>query len=372
MTESVNPQVEFEAALGPAMIKEDQCREYKTSAFVAPGDHKPGARQMKTIADTLAAFMNAEGGILFIGVSDDYKSVGIENDLKILEHSTSQVKVSTPRLNDKAYSYKGTQDSYELKLRAIIRGFLSDNALPLIERISFHLVASVLVCRVICLPCKPGDWVYSYDTRINDLTHKLETSVDIYVRFGNQKLLLKGEARDNFIRDRVKMGIATQLEAFGSQSVSTIVDSVKEMLTRLKGRQLVGTAVAISGAHPFTEEAVSAAKKPKSLAWDGAHYTDVSSWKDLILKVLLKVQEVNPAAFDQMVEDKVFSKHLIRVTKPRERHSDCFAEKFGTQENVRIKTALANKTYLYREDYVLRKLLAVAQIDATRFLFTAE
>lgn len=371
MAATLSKQEAFEAALGPAFQKEGQRKEYKTSIFIAPGEHKPGARQMKTIADTLAAFMNAEGGILFIGVSDDYQPVGIENDLKILEHSTSQVKVSTPRLNDKDYTYKGTKDGYELKLRALVRGFLGDNALPLIEQISFHQVSGVWVCRVICKPCKPGDWVYSYDTRINDVTHKLETSVDIYVRYGNQKLLLKSEARDAFIRDRVEMGIASQLEAFGSQSVTTIVDSVKEMLTRLKGHHITGAKVTVSGGLPFEKEPVSAAKKPKSLAWDGAHYTDVSNWKDLVLKVLLKVQELNPEAFDQMADDTTFAKQVIRV-KPRERHSDCFAEKFGTQGDIRIKSSLGNKTYLYREDYALRKILAFANINPTRFLFTAE
>ena len=371
MTATLSKQEAFEAALGPAFQKEDQRKEYKTSIFVAPGARNPGVRQMKTIADTVAAFMNADGGILFIGVSDAYQPVGIEHDLKILEHSTSQICLQTTRFNDKEYTYKGVQDSYELKLRAIIRAYLSDNALPLLEDVSFHLVAGVCVCRVTCKPCKPGDWVYSYDTRINDVTHKQETFADIYVRFGNQKLLLRGEARDAFIRDRVEMGIASQLEAFGSQSVTTIVDSVKEMLTRLKGHHIAGTKVTVSGGLPFSEEAVTAAKKPKSLAWDGAHYTDVSGWKDLILKVLLKVQDVKPEAFDQMADDTAFAKQVIRV-KPRERHSECFGEKFGTQGDIRIRASIANKLYLWREDYALRKMLAFAQIDAMRFLFTAE
>ena len=39
---------------------EGQRVEFKTSAFYAPGEHKPGIKQMRTIAETVAAFMNAE------------------------------------------------------------------------------------------------------------------------------------------------------------------------------------------------------------------------------------------------------------------------------------------------------------------------
>ena len=46
---------------------EGQKLEFKTSAFYAPGEHNPGFKQMRTIAETVAAFMNAEGGTLYIG-----------------------------------------------------------------------------------------------------------------------------------------------------------------------------------------------------------------------------------------------------------------------------------------------------------------
>ena len=199
-----------------------------------------------------------------------------------------------------------------------------------------------------------------------------EETPEIYVRFGNQKRLLKGIERDEFIRNRVEQGFAAQLELMKEKGVTEVMDSVQDMLARLKGRHIAGAEVTVSGAVPFTQEALEAATKPKTLVWDGKHYTDVSNWKDLVLKVLLKVQEVNPTAFDQMAEEKAFGRHLVKVLKPRERHSDCFTEKFGTQGNIRIKTSLGNKTYLYREDYILRKMFSFANIDASRFLFTAE
>lgn len=376
MSESLNPQAAFEASLGPAMIKEGQCREYKTSIFMAPGEKMlGGAKQMKTIADTLAAFMNAEGGLLFIGVTDDYKTVGIKSDLQHLEYSASSLVLKTSRMNDADHTYKGTVDSYELKIRAIVRAFLSENASALLSKVEFRNMqeTGMPVCCVSCRPCKPGDWVYSYDSRYNPKKQAYEETPEIYVRFGNQKRLLKGIERDQFIRDRVEQGFASQLELMKSKgNMAEVMDSVQEMLARLKGRHIAGAEVTVSGAVPFTQEALEAATKPKTLVWDGKHYTDVSNWKDLVLKVLLKMQEVNPAAFDQMAEEKTFRRHLVKVLKPRERHSDCFTEKFGTEGKVRIKTSLGNKTYLYREDYILRKMLSFAQIDASRFMFTAE
>jgi hypothetical protein len=317
--------------------------------------------------------MNAEGGVLYIGVTDDYKAVGIKSDLQYLEHSASSLVLKTRRKSDEGYTYKGTPDSYELKIRAIVRAFLSENAPSLISDVTFHNVQGAIVCCVICKPCKPGDWVYSYDSHYNAKKQEMEEFADIYVRFGNQKLSLRGVERDAFIRRRVEQGLAAQLELMGSKdNVAEVMDSVQEMLSRLKGRHIAGAEVTVSGAVPFTQEALEAATRPKTLVWDGMHYTDVSNWKDLVLKVLLKVQEVNPTAFDQMVEEKAFSRHLVKILKPRERHSDCFTEKFGTQGNIRIKTSLGNKTYLYREDYVLRKMLAFAKIDVARFNFTAE
>ena len=40
----------------------------------------------------------------------------------------------------------------------------------------------------------------------------------------------------------------------------------------------------------FSEAAVSAAKKPKALAWEGCHYAEVAGWQELVLKVLAKLQ----------------------------------------------------------------------------------
>lgn len=57
---------------------EGQKVEFKTSAFYAPWEQNPGFKQMRTIAETVAAFMNADGGKLFIGIADDGTIRGID------------------------------------------------------------------------------------------------------------------------------------------------------------------------------------------------------------------------------------------------------------------------------------------------------
>ena len=61
-----------------AEIKEDQTTEFKTSIFVDPKKSHAGFAQMRTIADTLAAFMNVDGGMLYVGIADNKDVRGIE------------------------------------------------------------------------------------------------------------------------------------------------------------------------------------------------------------------------------------------------------------------------------------------------------
>ena len=46
---------------------------------------------MQTIADTLAAFMNTESGMLFVGITDEKRISGIERDSDILAPSNGRI-----------------------------------------------------------------------------------------------------------------------------------------------------------------------------------------------------------------------------------------------------------------------------------------
>ena len=107
MTITANQQEKLNALEGQKL-------EFKTSAFYAPGNHNPSFKQMRTIAETVAAFMNAEGGVLVIGVADDGTVKGLDEELDVLGLMSSSVALKLPQMNDSSFEYKATCDHYQL------------------------------------------------------------------------------------------------------------------------------------------------------------------------------------------------------------------------------------------------------------------
>ncbi len=356
-------------------VKEDQKTEFKRSIFISPETSAPGAKQMHVIAETLAAFMNAEGGMLYIGVNDVGQICGMEDDLTILATQASSVSVHTVRHDDSTYTYGGTPDKYELKIRSIVRAYLSPNANALVGQIATKPVNGKPVCRVVCKHCAPDEFVYSY----RKYGPNKPEAAEIFLRIGNQKKNLQGVERDEFVRKRVMAGFDKQLSAIRatvaatgdgkSQGDSALATSVRELLAHFDALKLDGVTVSVSGGQPFSEAAVTAAKKPKALAWEGCHYAEVSGWQELVLKVLEKLQEIDAPKFDELAGQAQFKKYLVKIAKPKERHPECYATKFGTEGSIRIKKSLGNKVYLWQEDKILRKIIAAFGVDVSKFMF---
>ncbi|MBQ7190638.1 MAG: ATP-binding protein [Kiritimatiellae bacterium] len=357
-------------------VKEDQKTEFKTSIFFDPETHSPGVKQMSKIARTMAAFMNADGGMLYVGVTDDKQIKGIEGDLEALELSTTALVAHSSRHSDKGCVYYATPDHYELKIRAIAKAFLGNNASKYIGSILVKKMGGKPVCRIELKPCPKDEFVYAYWH--NPVTH-VEVA-EIIVRTGNQNTRLEGEKRDEFVTERVKAGFDAQLKAVresvaaagtGAHGADAVLASVRELLAKIDAQHVQGEKITVSGGQPFTEEAVTATKRPKALAWEGQHYAEVSGWQELVLKVLEKLQEIDAAKFDELAGRKEFLKQLIRIRKPKEKHPECYPVKFGAEGKVRIKKSLGNKVYLWQEDKVLRKIIAAFGVDVSKFMFVA-
>lgn len=364
---------------------EGQKIEFKSSAFYAPGDHNPGFKQMRTIAETVASFMNAEGGKLLLGIRDDGSVAGIEKDLDVLGLEPSSVALHMPQMDDSAFTYAATRDKYQLKLRNVLRAFLSPNHINYLGDIKFGKlptvpakVPSTKVCCVIDVKkCGESDFVYCSEK----YAANSPVIEEIFVRSGNQKIKLQGTGRDAFVKDRVMAGFNAQKEAVraavaaatagAGSNFAAVMDSVRELLSRLDEQRLPGAEIVVSGGQPFTEDAVTAATKVKALAWEGRHYAEVTGWQQLVLKVLEKLQEINAAKFDELADDPAFKKHIVKIQKPRERHPDCYSTKFGMDGKIRVKKSIGNKTYLWREDMALRKMIDSFGVDVAKFMFVA-
>lgn len=109
----------------------------------------------KVIAKTVTAFMNAKGGILFIGVDDDGNILGLHDDYKTLR--------------------KQDPDGFQLELRQSIEKYTKDKIANENIEIKFHCIDGKDICEI---DVAPG----SKPVFIHDEAGKSE---EFYVRTGN-------------------------------------------------------------------------------------------------------------------------------------------------------------------------------------------
>jgi hypothetical protein len=133
--------------------------EFKSSARWNLKENKPDKTMEEVILKTVAAFLNSEGGTLLIGVTDDGKVVGLQQDYKINKKQPNQ-------------------DGYEQFLTQFL---LRDNfGLDLSSQLkfSFHTIEQKEICQV----------KISQSPRPVYLTHKNkqgQTEEQFWIRSGN-------------------------------------------------------------------------------------------------------------------------------------------------------------------------------------------
>jgi hypothetical protein len=190
---------------------ENQNIEYKTSIVFTPKHEANIDVQMFNIVRELAAFMNADGGTLYIGIHDKTRQIiGIENDLPHLCEGESPY----------AASYSADYDHYQLKIRDTLVSLCSTIAGSLIK-ISFPEQGGKTYCKIEVAPAKRPIW-----TKGNML----------FQRQGNQALMLRGEAITQFVGERIGNYIVAMAGGTGGQDVSS-----EEMATLI--RSAVKTAI---------------------------------------------------------------------------------------------------------------------------------
>ncbi|MBP8017163.1 DUF262 domain-containing protein [Candidatus Gracilibacteria bacterium] len=79
------------------------------------------------IAKTICAFLNSEGGKLFIGVTDDKNIIGLENDLSILQNKN--------------------KDEFLLKFENIVKSYLGNEYFQYIN-VKFEIINAIEICIV--------------------------------------------------------------------------------------------------------------------------------------------------------------------------------------------------------------------------------
>ena len=158
---------------------EDDTLEFK-STIVYPAS-APGAdidTQIQVIVKTVAGFMNAKGGTLFIGVDDNGKAVGIEDEYKLLNSSTK----------DK-YHYKEDANGYEAKIMCAIKYYLSAVAIDYIK-IAFSKHSEHTICTI---EVEPSNSVIWFNKR------------EAYKRLGNSTIHLRSTLIEKLVLDKSKV-----------------------------------------------------------------------------------------------------------------------------------------------------------------------
>ena len=126
----------------------------------------------KAISKTVAAFMNAEGGELFIGVDDEGNIIGLSGDFSLIGKQNS--------------------DGFELELRQSLDKYLKDNIIWELLEIRFETVRGKQLCHVLVSPC-------SRPIILHD-----EGKQEFYVRVGNMSRPYSLEEFHDYSKRRFK------------------------------------------------------------------------------------------------------------------------------------------------------------------------
>ena len=340
--------------------QENMVRELKTSIFIHPDDNIPGTKQYFQIAKTIAGFINAEGGTLWLGVDDGGTAVGVEPDLAILGGGSAS-SCRGPWSNDVDMSFGGTADQYILKLKELVKAYLGPSAEKYIAGAQAAKVNGKIVVKVPVSKADVGYVAYVYKW----LSRENKYSEELYQRVANGTSHLEGFARDEFIRGKCHEEFAKQLNSLEKNvsglSKTELVDALKEMQ---REKMLNGAPVVVGGGLPLTEETLSLIGKPKGVVFDGEHLCDVKSWKEVFNVVYCKLNELNSVIFDSLPEQEP------KWFKRGRRCPGCYKSKLGSAGDVRA-VEISNKIYLWRETFVFRRVLSTCGIDAGRFMVRA-
>ena len=189
---------------------EGQKLELKTSIVFPPGEGKANiGKQLYTILKELTAFMNTDGGTLYIGIHDKTKKViGIEGDYQYLNSDEE---------DDYNGSYKEDRDGYELKIRNTMDRLCPSLANSL-TAIDFEALEGKEYCKIDVKPARRPIFL---------------SGTQLYVRQGNRLKLLRGDEITFFVTERMTISIKDVIDTEGVGMGTFDMDAMKQIMRTL-------------------------------------------------------------------------------------------------------------------------------------------
>jgi hypothetical protein len=154
--------VEFKPAVWFDKRRSDNEPNYRTN--------KSTTRVKNKIIRTVAGFLNAEGGTLFIGVSDDGNAYGIQTDVEL--------------------TGRGDLDGYELELFSLLTNSISTDMVARKVRVSFPKFQGVSICRVEVT--RSNEPVFANTMRVRDA---------FFVRIGNSTQTMSVQSAMSYVKN---------------------------------------------------------------------------------------------------------------------------------------------------------------------------
>lgn len=260
-------------------VEEGEKVEFKSSIIYSPNSGQPDSSQPFAIAKEIAAFMNTDGGTLYLGVKDNGTICGVESDLPVLNAAT----IKMPNRDDADFDYKPNRDHYCQKLRNLIRYYLGDYASSLIKDPEWRSVGGKSYA-VLTVPATGEDIIY------------LGRNEHLVYRTGSESVYLIGRARDQYTKFRFHHGA---------------VDDIRKVLEEFKnglGKEpdIKDLPIPDNSSLPLDKTHLEAIRTPAGLVFEGNFFGPADSWGNLYLRLLEKLATHDPEKFEALPDEPAF------------------------------------------------------------------
>ena len=362
---------------GNVGVSEGKNVEFKTSLVYKAETSQPDSDQPFEIAKQIAAFMNTDGGDLYLGVDDDGYVTGIECDLPKL----GEVKIMMQDKTDATWSYSANTDGYRLKLTNAVRFYLGDAAAALLEDIEGKVDET------------SGLTYFKVHVNPSDEIMYLGREESVVFRAGPSVVFLRGRQRDQYVKQRFflkgEKSAKEAVEAYKNQA-KELEESLRRKTAELEAAMVKGMAagqsatISVTGkpfrvandtALPLDWKFLKGLDKPAALVYridDPAAYRfrPVKTWMELYEALLRLCAEIDPQKFEVLPERKEFAPQRKGAkTKPNfARRNDHVRFKaasgyLGAKNDVRANLAGISKSSFLDPKKLPLRLMAYFGID---------
>ena len=361
-------------------VRRGESVEFKRSLVYRDVSNQPDSDQPFEVVKQIAAFMNADGGDLYIGVDDDGFVTGIDNDFPALGKAALMMNEKT----DKNFLYPKNADGFLRKLANATIMYLGQEA------------ASRLPPARILSDAESGlSYLHLHVAHSDEIVY-LGRNAHLVCRVQSVAKDLIGRERDNFVASAAflrgynigKGSASNGFEKFreeleGKQrAAEEEIARLQEALSR-KGSEsvedvqkapvLVGAPleVAPNASVPFESQQVDALMGHfEGLVRDGRLIGRATSWADLLVELVRELATVDPAKFDALPDEPSIrgrGGRAIFMRKGTRTRLRSASEYLGRNNDIRVDRRDGSKAAFCSENGIAVRLIRYFGLKPEQF-----